>query len=121
MNDIAKAQSWYVNCVDCLEARYDNGLKIWYAQEQDPDDGADRLPWCREDDVVNQILHARAGEKIAVIVNEFGEAGIDGQLVVGAEEEILEPNNGCICCTVRGDRLARSTTSWRGGARSIAS
>ena len=53
--------------------------------------------------LVNQILHARTGEKIAVIVNEFGEAGIDGQLVVGAEEEILELNNGCICCTVRGD------------------
>ena len=53
--------------------------------------------------LLNQILHARAGEKIAVIVNEFGEAGIDGQLVVGAEEEILELNNGCICCTVRGD------------------
>ena len=53
--------------------------------------------------MLNQILHARTGEKIAVIVNEFGEAGIDGQLVVGAEEEILELNNGCICCTVRGD------------------
>ncbi len=53
--------------------------------------------------LLNRILHARAGEKIAVVVNEFGEAGIDGQLVVGAEEEILELNNGCICCTVRGD------------------
>jgi G3E family GTPase len=53
--------------------------------------------------LLNQILHGRVGEKIAVIVNEFGEAGIDGQLVVGAEEEILELNNGCICCTVRGD------------------
>jgi G3E family GTPase len=53
--------------------------------------------------LLNQILNARTGEKIAVIVNEFGEAGIDGQLVIGAEEEILELNNGCICCTVRGD------------------
>ncbi len=53
--------------------------------------------------LLNQILNAQAGEKIAVIVNEFGEAGIDGQLVIGAEEEILELNNGCICCTVRGD------------------
>jgi hypothetical protein len=51
MNDIAKVQSWYFNCFDCLEARYDDGLKIWHAQEQDPDDGADRLPWCREDNV----------------------------------------------------------------------
>src|ERR1700691_6252077 len=53
--------------------------------------------------LLNHILHARVGEKIAVIVNEFGEAGIDGQLVIGAEEEILELNNGCICCTMRGD------------------
>ena len=53
--------------------------------------------------LLNQILLGKAGQKIAVIVNEFGELGIDGQLVVGAEEEILELNNGCICCTVRGD------------------
>jgi G3E family GTPase len=53
--------------------------------------------------LLNHILLARAGQKIAVIVNEFGELGIDGQLVIGAEEEILELNNGCICCTVRGD------------------
>jgi G3E family GTPase len=66
--------------------------------------------------LLNQILHARAGEKIAVIVNEFGEAGIDGQLVIGAEEEILDLNNGCICCTVRGD-LARAVCNLmaRGG------
>ena len=53
--------------------------------------------------LLNQVLLGQAGQKIAVIVNEFGELGIDGQLVVGAEEEILELNNGCICCTVRGD------------------
>src|ERR1700750_2569472 len=53
--------------------------------------------------LLNHILSANEGRQIAVIVNEFGEAGIDGQLVIGAEEEILELNNGCICCTVRGD------------------
>ena len=66
--------------------------------------------------LLNRILHARAGEKIAVIVNEFGEAGIDGQLVVGAEEEILELNNGCICCTVRGD-LTRAVDNLMAQAR----
>ncbi len=49
--------------------------------------------------------NARAGQ-IAVIVNEFGEAGIDGQLVISADEDRLEINNGCICCTVRGDLIA---------------
>jgi G3E family GTPase len=53
--------------------------------------------------LLNQILDGRTNQKIAVIVNEFGEVGIDGQLVIGAEEDILELNNGCICCTVRGD------------------
>ena len=57
--------------------------------------------------LLNKMLMARQGEKTAVIVNEFGDIGIDGQLVIGAEEEILELNNGCICCTVRGD-LARA-------------
>lgn len=53
--------------------------------------------------LLNHILSAHDGQQIAVIVNEFGEAGIDGQLVMGVEEDILELNNGCICCTVRGD------------------
>lgn len=55
--------------------------------------------------LLNHILSADHGHKIAVIVNEFGEAGIDNQLVVGADEEIFEMNNGCICCTVRGDLI----------------
>ncbi len=55
--------------------------------------------------LLNQILHKRA-ENIAVIVNEFGEIGIDGQLVIGADESILELSNGCICCTVRGDLIS---------------
>lgn len=55
--------------------------------------------------LLNHLLTADHGQKIAVIVNEFGEVGIDNQLVVGADEEIFEMNNGCICCTVRGDLI----------------
>ncbi|MEW9673261.1 GTP-binding protein [Ammoniphilus sp. 3BR4] len=55
--------------------------------------------------LLNYILTQDHGQKIAVIVNEFGEVGIDNQLVVGADEEIFEMNNGCICCTVRGDLI----------------
>ena len=53
--------------------------------------------------LLNRMLTEKHGKRIAVIVNEFGEVGIDGQLVIDADEEILEMNNGCICCTVRGD------------------
>ncbi|MGQ7844404.1 CobW family GTP-binding protein [Granulosicoccus sp. 3-233] len=55
--------------------------------------------------LLNRILTGDHGKRIAVIVNEFGEIGIDHQLVVGADEEIFEMNNGCICCTVRGDLI----------------
>lgn len=55
--------------------------------------------------LLNHVLTADHGQKIAVIVNEFGEVGIDNQLVVGADEEIFEMNNGCICCTARGDLI----------------
>ncbi len=55
--------------------------------------------------LLNHILTADHGQKIAVIVNEFGEVGIDHQLVIGTDEEIFEMNNGCICCTVRGDLI----------------
>ena len=51
------------------------------------------------------ILSEPHGKKYAVIVNEFGEIGIDNELVVGADEEVFEMNNGCICCTVRGDLI----------------
>jgi G3E family GTPase len=54
---------------------------------------------------VNYILSANHGKRIAVIENEFGEIGIDDALVIDAEEEIFEMNNGCICCTVRGDLI----------------
>jgi G3E family GTPase len=55
--------------------------------------------------LLNRILTEAHGKKYAVIVNEFGEIGIDNDLVVGADEEIFEMNNGCICCTVRGDLI----------------
>nr|WP_316234125.1 GTP-binding protein [Bradyrhizobium sp. SZCCHNR1098] len=53
--------------------------------------------------LLNRILSEDHGKKYAVIVNEFGEIGIDNDLIVGADEEVFEMNNGCICCTVRGD------------------
>jgi G3E family GTPase len=55
--------------------------------------------------LLNHVLTADHGQKIAVIINEFGEVGIDNQLIIGADEEIIEMNNGCICCTVRGDLI----------------
>jgi G3E family GTPase len=66
--------------------------------------------------LLNRILTEQHGKKIAVIENEFGEVGVDNQLVIQADEELFEMNNGCICCTVRGDllrilsRLAKRTT-----------
>lgn len=53
--------------------------------------------------LLNRILSGTHGKRFAVIVNEFGEVGIDNDLIVDADEEIFEMNNGCICCTVRGD------------------
>src|SRR6202521_4578787 len=53
--------------------------------------------------LLNRILSEPHGQRYAVIVNEFGEIGIDNDLVVGADEEVFEMNNGCVCCTVRGD------------------
>ncbi|MEL6457068.1 MAG: GTP-binding protein [Cyanobacteria bacterium J06621_15] len=55
--------------------------------------------------LLNRILTHEHGKKVAVIVNEFGEVGIDNQLVIDTDEEIFEMNNGCICCTVRGDLM----------------
>ena len=55
--------------------------------------------------LLNRILSENHGKRIAVIENEFGEVGVDHQLVIGAEEEIFETSNGCICCTVRGDLI----------------
>jgi G3E family GTPase len=55
--------------------------------------------------LLNRILTEQHGKKLAVIENEFGEVGIDNQLVIPSDEELFEMNNGCICCTVRGDLI----------------
>ncbi len=55
--------------------------------------------------LLNHILAGTHGKKYAVIINEFGELGVDNDLVVDTDEEIFEMNNGCICCTVRGDLI----------------
>ena len=55
--------------------------------------------------LLNRILSESHGKRYAVIVNEFGEIGIDNDLVVGADEDVFEMNNGCVCCTVRGDLI----------------
>jgi G3E family GTPase len=55
--------------------------------------------------LLNRILSEDHGKRYAVIVNEFGEVGIDNDLIVDADEEVFEMNNGCICCTVRGDLI----------------
>jgi G3E family GTPase len=55
--------------------------------------------------LLNRILSEDHGRRYAVIVNEFGEIGIDNDLIVGADEEVFEMNNGCVCCTVRGDLI----------------
>jgi G3E family GTPase len=55
--------------------------------------------------LVNRILSEQHGRRLAVIENEFGEVGVDQALVIGAEEEIFETSNGCLCCTVRGDLI----------------
>jgi G3E family GTPase len=53
--------------------------------------------------LVNQLLQQHAPGSIGVVVNEFGEVGIDGQLIVAEEQALVEINNGCVCCTVRAD------------------
>jgi G3E family GTPase len=55
--------------------------------------------------LLNRILSENHGKKYAVVINEFGELGVDNDLVVDADEEVFEMNNGCICCTVRGDLI----------------
>jgi len=55
--------------------------------------------------LLNRILSEDHGKRYAVIVNEFGEVGVDNDLIVGADEEVFEMNNGCVCCTVRGDLI----------------
>ena len=61
----------------------------------------------RQATLLNRILTADHGRRIAVVVNEFGEVGIDHDLLIASDQEVVQMNNGCICCTVRGD-LVRS-------------
>src|SRR5215475_10762867 len=53
--------------------------------------------------LANRILSAQHDQRIAVIVNEFGDVGIDGRLIVGVDDNVIELRNGCLCCTVQGD------------------
>lgn len=71
--------------------------------------------------LLNRILTESHGKKYAVIINEFGEVGIDNDLVVDADEEVFEMNNGCICCTVRGDliRIIEGLMKRKGGFDAI--
>ncbi len=71
--------------------------------------------------LLNRILSEDHGKKYAVIVNEFGEVGIDNDLIVGADEEVFEMNNGCVCCTVRGDliRVVQGLMKRKGGFDAI--
>ena len=62
--------------------------------------------------LLNRVLAEPGGRRFAVLVNEFGEIGVDDRLVVRADEELVELNNGCVCCTVRGD-LVRTLTRLR--------
>ena len=55
--------------------------------------------------LLNRILKEDHGHRIAVIENEFGEIGVDNEIIETGEEQIVEMNNGCICCTVRGDLI----------------
>ena len=55
--------------------------------------------------LLNRILTTEHGRRVAVIVNEFGEVGIDHHLLISSDQEVVQMNNGCICCTVRGDLL----------------
>ena len=55
--------------------------------------------------LLNHLLSQQHGHRCAIIINEFGEISIDNQLVIGVDEEILELNNGCLCCRVRGDLI----------------
>jgi G3E family GTPase len=55
--------------------------------------------------LLNRILREDHGKRIAVIENEFGEVGVDSEIIEKSDEQIVEMNNGCICCTVRGDLI----------------
>ncbi|MEO0652212.1 MAG: GTP-binding protein, partial [Planctomycetota bacterium] len=68
--------------------------------------------------LLNRLVRDPAAGRVAVVVNEFGELGIDGSLVVGSDEDVVELRNGCVCCTVRGD-LARTLNRLLGRRRGL--
>src|ERR1051326_3760852 len=70
--------------------------------------------------LLNRILKEDHGHRIAVIENEFGEIGVDNEIIETGDEQIVEMNNGCICCTVRGDliRILGTLKEKRDGASS---
>src|SRR5215813_537880 len=55
--------------------------------------------------LLNRILTSEAGARTAVVVNEFGQVGIDHHLLLASDQQVVQMNNGCICCTVRGDLM----------------
>ena len=55
--------------------------------------------------LLNYILKQNHGKRIAVIENEFGEIGVDSEFIIGADQDIFEMSNGCICCSIRGDMI----------------
>jgi G3E family GTPase len=55
--------------------------------------------------LLNRILAGRHGWKVAVIENEFGEIGVDNELILKTEEDVVVLNNGCVCCSIRGDLI----------------
>ncbi|HOB03396.1 CobW family GTP-binding protein [Casimicrobium huifangae] len=67
--------------------------------------------------LLNRILRENHGEKIAVIENEFGEEGVDNEILADTKEQIVEMNNGCICCTVRGDLIRILNSLYKRRAR----
>jgi G3E family GTPase len=67
--------------------------------------------------LLNRVLAERPQERIAVVINEFGDVGVDGQLVTTTPETIVELNNGCVCCTVRGDLISALANLIGGGRR----
>ena len=75
--------------------------------EQNSRHHSDGVPGLWKSTLLNRILTAEHGRRVAVIINEFGQVGIDHHLLISSDQHVVEMNNGCVCCTVRGD-LVRS-------------
>jgi G3E family GTPase len=88
-----------------MERLIDRGIPMSEAQTQIPVTVLTGYLGSGKTTLLNRILSENHGKRYAVIVNEFGEIGIDNDLIVESDEEIYEMNNGCVCCTVRGDLI----------------